>query len=133
MLLIYEPKRILPPGPASCGRSHLNLRHIHFHQKELPLQVQFSPVFNITPLDFDKYWNEDILLCGNINPARIRFGKSDANYGTLLKGDGKGHFSYVDQQQSGFRLLGDVRSVLALRNNLLFGMNEGDIKAYSTK
>lgn len=103
-----------------------------FHEKELPLQSQFSPVFTITPIKRDEDGNEDILLCGNINHARLRFGKYDANYGVLLKNDGKGNFSYICQQQSGFHLSGDVRSVININNTLLFGINQNSIKAYTT-
>jgi len=104
-----------------------------FHEKTLPLQTQFSPVFTITQLDYDKDGNKDLLLCGNINHARLRFGKCDANYGILLHNDGKGNFSYINQQQSGFHLWGDVRSVVEINNTLLFGINQGDIKAYKQK
>ncbi|HEY6081920.1 MAG TPA: FG-GAP-like repeat-containing protein, partial [Chitinophagaceae bacterium] len=101
-----------------------------FHKKALPLAAQYSPVFTLTALDYDKDGNEDLLLCGNINHARLRFGKYDANYGVLLKGDGKGGFSYVPQWQSGFHLWGDVRSVMAINHTLLFGINQQGIKAY---
>jgi len=94
------------------------------------LEVQSSPVFTITTLDYDHDGNKDLLLCGNINKARLRFGKSDANYGILLKGDGKGHFIYVPQLKSGFHLWGDVRSVLEVNNTLLFGINGQGVKAY---
>ena len=101
-----------------------------FHKKQLPLEAQFSPVFTITDLDYDKDSSEDLLLCGNINHARIRFGKYDANYGILLRGDGKGNFTYIPQWQSGFHLWGDVRSVLEVNNMLLFGINQQTMKAY---
>jgi hypothetical protein len=104
-----------------------------FHKKPLPVQAQYSPVFTITALDYDKDGNKDLLVCGNINHARLRFGKCDANYGVLLKGDGKGNFNYIHQQESGFRLWGDVRSVLPINNLLLFGINQGELKAYSYK
>ncbi len=104
-----------------------------FHEKALPLQSQFAPVFTVTSFDYNNDDNRDILLCGNINRARLRFGKDDANYGVLLRGDGKGNFSYVNQQQSGFHLRGDVRSVLNINNTLLFGINQSGIKAYTTK
>lgn len=104
-----------------------------FHEKTLPLQTQFSPMFTITQLDYDKDGNKDLLLCGNINHARLRFGKCDANYGILLHNDGKGNFSYVNQQQSGFHLWGDVRSVVEINNTLLFGINQSDVKAYKEK
>ncbi|MEO6480010.1 MAG: VCBS repeat-containing protein [Ferruginibacter sp.] len=104
-----------------------------FHEKPLPLQVQFSPVFTINALDYDKDGKTDLLLCGNIVQARLRFGKYDANYGVLLKGDGKGNFSYISQAQSGFHLKGDVRSVIEVDNKLLFGINQGAVKAYQQK
>lgn len=102
-------------------------------EKPLPLQAQFSPVYTITPFDYDNDGNEDLLLCGNMNRARLRFGKYDANYGVLLKNDGKGNFSYINQQQSGFHLTGDVRGVISINTTLLFGINQSGIKAYTTK
>jgi hypothetical protein len=99
-------------------------------EKPLPTQAQNSPVFIITSLDYDHDGNTDLLLCGNINRARLRFGKYDANYGVLLKGDGKGNFTYVSQLQSGFKITGDVRSVLPLNNMLLFGINQSSVVAY---
>jgi hypothetical protein len=104
-----------------------------FHEKALPLQAQFSPVYTITTTDYDKDGKDDLLLCGNITHARLRFGKYDANYGVLLKNDGKGNFSYINQQQSGFHLTGDVRSVINISNTLLFGINQSGIKAYTAK
>ena len=104
-----------------------------FHEKNLPKQAQFSPVFTITPIDYDNDGHKDLLLCGNINQARLRFGKYDANYGTLLKGDGKGNFTYIPQNVSGFRLKGDVRSVIDLNNTLLFGINQQKVKAYQLR
>ncbi|MFT4155979.1 VCBS repeat-containing protein [Parafilimonas sp.] len=102
-----------------------------FRERELPLQAQYSPVFTITAFDYDKDGNEDILLCGNINHARLRFGKFDANYGVLLHNNGKGNFTYVPQNVSGFNIRGDVRSVTAINNTLIFALNQGAVKAYA--
>lgn len=104
-----------------------------FHIKALPVQVQQAPVFSITELDYDGDGKPDLLFCGNINKARLRFGKSDANYGVLLKGDGKGNFEYIPQWKSGFALWGDVRSVLRLNNTLVFGINQKPAVAYKIK
>ena len=101
-----------------------------YHPTNLPLQAQYAPVFTITTLDYDHDGNDDLLLCGNMNQARIHFGKYDANYGVLLKGDGKGNFVYVNQLQSGFELKGDVRSVLNINKTLLFGINGHGVSAY---
>jgi hypothetical protein len=104
-----------------------------FHEKTLPMQAQFAPVFTLTAMDYDKDGNQDLLLCGNINHARLRFGKYDANYGVLLKGDGKGGFSYIPQNKSGFTIWGDTRSVINTGKQLLLGINQKDIKAYQIK
>ena len=104
-----------------------------FHKKDLPVEAQFSPVYTITTIDYNKDGNEDLLLCGNINHARLRFGNYDANYGVLLKGDGKGNFTYINQQQAGLYLRGDVRSVININDILLFGISQKDIKAYKLK
>ncbi len=84
-------------------------------------------------LDFNKDGHKDILLCGNSDKARLRFGKYDANYGTLLKGNGQGGFEYVPQAVSGFNIRGDVRSVVQVNNKLLFGINQKALKTYQLK
>ena len=101
-----------------------------FQEKKLPLEVQFSPVFAISAVDYNQDGKQDLLLGGNLNKARLRFGKYDANYGVLLQGDGNGQFSYVPQLKSGFELKGDVRSILNINNTVLFGLNGQAIKAY---
>jgi hypothetical protein len=101
-----------------------------YRMEALPVQAQFAPVYTVTVLDYDHDGCQDLLVCGNIKHARLRFGKADANPGMLLKGDGKGHFSYIDQKKSGFRLTGDVRYVLPVSGKLLFSSDRGLIKAY---
>ncbi len=102
-----------------------------FHEKTLPVQAQMSPVYVIIPLDYNADGNEDLILGGNINHARLKFGKYDANYGMLLQGDGSGNFKYISQQRSGVRLTGDVRSAVTLGSTIIFGINEQPIQAYS--
>ncbi|WP_128545988.1 VCBS repeat-containing protein [Larkinella soli] len=99
-------------------------------EKTLPVEVQASPVFALATLDYDHDGRKDLLVGGNINRARLRFGKYDANYGMLLKGDGKGGFRYVPQRQSGFQIKGDVRSILPVGNTVWFGINQDRVQAY---
>ncbi|RWY53859.1 VCBS repeat-containing protein [Mucilaginibacter gilvus] len=100
------------------------------HEVALPVQAQYAPVYTITTLDYNKDGKDDLLLCGNINHSRIRFGKYDANYGVLVVGDGKGGYQYFTQQRSGFKLSGDVRGVVQLNDVLLFSLDKGRLKAY---
>lgn len=101
-----------------------------FVKVDLPLQAQFAPVFSITNIDFDKDGNMDLLLAGNINNARLRFGNGDANYGVLLKNDGKGNFTYINQERSGLKLQGDVRSAVILSDRIIFGINQQPLTIY---
>jgi hypothetical protein len=101
-----------------------------FQPAPLPKQAQYAPVHTIMVNDFDNDGMKDILLCGNNSFNKIKIGKSDANYGMLLKGDGKGGFQYVTQPLSGFDLRGDVRSAIQIDNNLWFGMTQQPISAY---
>ncbi|RZL19729.1 MAG: RNA-binding protein, partial [Pedobacter sp.] len=104
-----------------------------FHEKPIPIQAQFSPVFTITPGDFDGDGHKDLILCGNINQSRLRFGKYDANHGIFLKGNGKGAFSYVPQYLSGLDLRGDIRSAITINNTVLFGINQDKLRAFKFK
>ena len=123
------------------GVGHLQANHLltscfisdskgKYKPSKLPLQVQYAPTYTISVLDYDQDGKQDILLCGNISNASLRFGKYDANYGTLLKGDGKGNFKYINQKQSGFNLKDEVRSVVALKNIFLFSESNGQVKAF---
>ncbi len=96
----------------------------------LPIQAQFSSVNAISIQDFDKDGQKDVLLAGNNSYAKLRLGKFDANFGILLKGDGKGSFKYLTQNQSGLKLKGDVRSSITVNNTVYFGMNGGKISGY---
>lgn len=101
-----------------------------FVLKPLPIEAQSSPVYSVLVFDADGDGHQDLLLGGNIERARLRFGKYDANFGTLLKGDGKGGFTYVPQRKSGFNIKGDIRSMLSLDHSILFGINQVGVVAY---
>jgi hypothetical protein len=98
--------------------------------KALPLAAQTSPVYAIGTGDFDGDGQTDILLAGNQSKFRIRIGKTDANYGALLRGNGKGDFEYLPQYQSGLNLTGDIRDVQQVNNQLIFSVNDGKVQTY---
>ncbi len=102
-------------------------------ENKLPMAAQVAPVFTLTALDYNRDGHKDLLLCGNARQARLRFGRSDASFGVLLRNDGRGNFVTVPQEQSGFRLAGDVRSVVPVGDLLLFGINQQPVRAYSLK
>jgi hypothetical protein len=104
-----------------------------FESIPLPVEVQSSPVFVITTLDFDKDGHKDLFLGGNQYQSRLKFGRYDANYGLLLKGNGKGDFIMIPQFQTGLKLKGDLRSVLNLGNGWIFGLHNKNLVSYNLK
>jgi hypothetical protein len=105
-----------------------------FEKRELPVQAQFAPVHAIEILDYNNDGNKDMILAGNRNAMCVRLGVMDANYGQLYEGDGKGNFRYVPQTESGFIIVGDVRSLKAFPINgklhLFIGINNFGVAAY---
>jgi hypothetical protein len=100
----------------------------------LPMEAQFAPVSQILTGDFDHDGHVDILLLGNHSDNRLKIGSIDANYGCLLKGDGKGGFTNINQPQSGLAVIGDVKSALEVNINntpyLLIGVSDGPLQFY---
>jgi enediyne biosynthesis protein E4 len=88
-----------------------------FVKRTLPKEANFSPIYAVLADDFDGDGIKDLLLGGNVEFTRIRIGKTDANYGCLLKGDGKGGFQYIPQLQSGLNIKGCMRSLQSVTNS----------------
>lgn len=105
-----------------------------FTPAPLPIEAQFAPVSQVITGDFDHDGHTDVLLLGNHSDNRLKIGSIDANYGCLLKGDGKGGFTYVDQPTSGLSVMGDVKSAVEININnipyLLIGVSDGPLQFY---
>lgn len=101
-----------------------------YERRVLPAEAQYAPVYVISTMDYDSDGKLDMLLCGNNSSLKLRLGKADANYGVLLTGDGNGNFSYVRQTKSGLALKGDVRSVVKINDDVLFGIYQNGVQAY---
>ncbi|HBE40909.1 MAG TPA: RNA-binding protein [Bacteroidales bacterium] len=105
-----------------------------FEKRLLPIQAQFAPVHAIEILDYNNDGNKDMILAGNQNAMCVRLGVMDANYGQLYEGDGKGNFRYVPQTESGFIIVGDVRSLktMTIRDtlHLFVGVNNYGVATY---
>ena len=104
-----------------------------FDMEALPLEAQFSPVYAITSLDINHDGKADLVLAGNNGWNRIRYGRYEANHGTVLLGDGKGHFSFLPPRLSGITVRGDVRSLQQINHSLYFGINDQPVKVFSPR
>ena len=85
----------------------------------LPIQAQYAPVSEIITSDFNHDGKIDLLLLGNNDYYKLRIGKFDANYGTVLLGYGDGTFKYVSQPKSGLSLKGSNTHALMINDELI--------------
>ncbi|MGB5553204.1 MAG: FG-GAP-like repeat-containing protein, partial [Flavobacteriaceae bacterium] len=108
----------------------LSTAQSHYEIAPLPIQAQYSPVNSIPLSDFDGDGNIDMLLLGNNDNFKLRLGKFDANYGTLLMGNGKGAFEYIEQTITGLNVSGSVNSSVIIDNLLFLGVYGEPVKAY---
>ncbi|HET6254046.1 MAG TPA: VCBS repeat-containing protein [Puia sp.] len=108
-----------------------------FEQVRLPMEAQFAPVCRIVTGDFDGDGRIDLLLLGNHSDNRLKMGSMDANYGVVLRGDGRGGFSHVSQPAAGLSVKGDVKSATEIgidgAKYLVIGVAEGRIQFYKEK
>lgn len=108
-----------------------------FHPIELPVEAQFAPVYAIRSIDVNNDDKKDLVLAGNNIWTRVKFGQYTANHGMVFLGDGKGHFRYMPQQESGLKIRGNVRSIEILSTpnskSLIFGLNDSAPKLVNLK
>ena len=134
---IFSPEELSRAKILTANRLETTLflnRNGKFVPGALPVQAQFSPVYKILSYDFNKDGVPDLLLLGNNDYPRLKLGKMDANFGTILLNDGKGNFSAVPQALSGLRIAGDVKDALIFPEStgarLLLGINNNDLLSY---
>jgi len=100
-----------------------------FRAHVLPVQAQFAPVNCIVATDVDGDAVIDLILAGNEYQAEANTGRSDASYGLVLKGDGRGGWepmsagwrpvgagwTPMEGARSGLFLDGDIRDMKVIR------------------
>jgi hypothetical protein len=82
-----------------------------FHVRPLPLEAQFAPMFGMQASDYDGDGHLDLLMIGNSYAPDTQTGRYDASTGAFFRGDGTGHFTFVDHTTSGFFVDGDAKGL----------------------
>ena len=80
-----------------------------FTVKKLPSRVQFSCVCGIVCADINSDGNLDLIMAGNNFEFKPQYSRLDANYGSVLLGDGKLGFTLQDYNTSGFAVKNEVK------------------------
>ena len=91
-----------------------------FAVRPLPIPAQIAPVFGVQTGDFNGDGWRDALLVGNSYAPETYSGWYDAGRGTLLLGDGKGHFRAVSPDQAGLQVDGDAKGLAMLSTGSSF-------------
>ena len=94
---------------------YLENRNGSFSIKELPIEAQVFPIFSFASDDFDGDGNKDLLATGNLYSVQPEYGRYDAGYGLMMKGDGKGRFEAIPLERSGFLVRGEGRDIAKVK------------------
>ena len=108
-----------------------------FIQHELPVEAQFSPIFDA------EVWTDDsqkgtkkILLVGNDNAFEVFTGPKNASEGVVITIDNQFNMNVLDQKETGFRVPFSGKHIEKLkmsdRNLLLISQNNEKLITYYT-
>ena len=91
----------------------LNHGNMNFTTEALPWEAQLSSIRDAIVVDANGDNLPDVLLVGNYYDNNIQFGRSDADYGTLLINKGKGKFE--TESLNGLQIKGQVRKIRPIK------------------
>jgi len=106
-----------------------NEGNLKFRKIELPLTVQYSPIYAICVKDINNDKIPDLILGGNLYGVQPEVGRYDASYGHVLINDGKGGF--IDRSLDyKFSIKGEMRSILDDGDKLHIFRNNASVVSY---
>ena len=107
----------------------INEGDFKFEIKDLPKEVQFTPIYAIATSDFDKDGDIDILLGGNLNGVMPEFGRYDASYGNYLENLGNNNFKN-HKTGKGIKINGEIRDIEILGDKIFVAKNNDTLEVY---
>ncbi|MCH2202136.1 MAG: VCBS repeat-containing protein [Fuerstiella sp.] len=105
-----------------------------FSMQHLPVEAQFSPIHGIIVEDINDDGNLDLITAGNMYGAEVETVRYDAGRGCCMLGDGKGRFTALKPEESGWFTWSNVKALKKLKvgdkHVYVVGINSGPITAF---
>ena len=113
-----------------------NLGGGRFAVRPLPLRAQVAPTFGMLVDDYNADGNLDVLLVGNSYATDTHTGWYDGSVGSVLLGNGRGRFRYMNGSATGFFVDGDAKAIAELalddkRSVVLVTQNNDSMKVFA--
>ena len=103
----------------------------------LPDAAQWSTVYGLVVDDFNGDGNADIALNGNEYGSAPIPGRTDAMFGLILKGDGRGNFNPLSIRESGFFNPSNGKALIKIKmagkTTLVAANNSGPLKLFQIR
>ena len=134
-----ERNQALKLSATFCMSSYIeNKGNGRFDVRPLPMAAQTAPVFGTLAQDVDGDGNLDVVLVGNDHGSDLVGGRMDAFDGLVLKGDGKGGFTSLPMQKSGFYVPGNAKALVNWpdaqgRCRLAVSENRGPLRVFAVR
>ncbi|HAD13112.1 MAG TPA: hypothetical protein DCF33_11835, partial [Saprospirales bacterium] len=101
----------------------------------LPVEAQMAPVYGMLHADLSGDGLPDLFLAGNDSGFDPETYDVDASNGCLLKGDGKGNYSWVSNRETGIWAASELRDLVWLKqasgkNVLILASNRSQMRAF---
>lgn len=107
-----------------------------FKTKKLPDWVQLSCVCGITCTDLNNDGNLDLILGGNNFEFKPQYSRLDANYGSVLLGNGAMDFEWQSYERSGFYIRNEIKHIAQFKDKngktfIITAINDDKPKIYT--
>ena len=112
--------------------------NLNFTIKPLPIRAQMSTINNIEIFDINNDGNLDLITSGNNYNYQVQYTRQDASFGDVYLGNGKGDFTWIPWDETGFFIKGQIRGMSFIKNNnkvtyLIAAPNNGVPKLFKYK
>jgi len=101
-----------------------------FTKIELPNIVQTMPILSMDTLDYNGDGYEDVILSGNIYNTEVETPRLDNPYALILQSNTTTGYTIILPSESGLYTNGDVKSVVTIGKNVIFGENNSSVEVF---